>query len=151
MTTQDSRMWLLQALGTEHRYMLEARAVLVEAEVAHARTKAALAGAERALDELTVKLTAAAPRETCTNETQRKAWALENSREEAAGVEARRVAQLSAEIGLIRARAITRNAEDARRFVENLIAAGSFPVDLALPEMPALSAHAALREQRDEA
>lgn len=131
MTTQ---MQYIGELSNRYDVLADARRALAEAEASLLRSKARLTEADRALDELMLMLVATAPKETCTNEAQRKAYALDGSRAAAEVADGLRAAHLEEEIRHLYARHYVRQADDARRFLEMLPVVAALPGELYLPE-----------------
>lgn len=133
-----SRTQLVNSLEERYGVLQDASRVAAQAEEDVLRNKARLAYAERVLDELTVRLVADAP-DTCKNEVQRKAYALEQGREAAVEVEALRQAHLESEINRVWARHYYRIADDLRRFLELMVTMADLPDDaLLVPALPGL-------------
>ena len=122
----------IDELSARYDVLHNARQEMTVAEEMILRTKHRLAEAERELDELRTRLHADAPRETCTNETQRRAYALEMSGDAAALVRELRETLVDDEIRVIRAKSYLRGAEDLRRFLETIAHVA------ALPEAPVI-------------
>lgn len=122
----------IDELNARYDVLHNARRVMLDAEETILRTKHLLAEAEREMDELRTRLNADAPRETCTNETQRRAYALAMSGDAAEWVRELRETLVDDEIRVIRARHYLKGAEDLRRFLETIAQVA------ALPEAPVI-------------
>lgn len=126
---------LIDSLHDAAQRLHTARSILANVEADLAESRATLATAERRLDEMGVRLQAAAPRDQATNEVQRRAYAILGTAGEAAEVEALRVAHLANEQRRIRARAAVQAAEDVRTYLQSLMAAAALPADFYVPAL----------------
>lgn len=104
----------LEQIEDRFNNLADARRALVEAEEALLRSKFALSAAERELDALETTLQATAPRETCVNEVQRRAYAIAGSRSAAETVTALKAEYLEREVARLRAASTLRYCEDTR-------------------------------------
>lgn len=132
----DKLIAFINELDRRYSVLGDARRAVAEAEEALLRTKHALADAERALDERIIRAQAAAP-DTCRNEVQRKAYALDASAVEAGRVAELRAALVDDEVRVMTARSYLRGADDLRRFLETIAQVSAMTEPPALPVVDA--------------
>lgn len=130
----DNKLRLVNDLVALSGDLNAARTAAEMAEIGLLRAKLAAAEADERLATALVTAQAAAPA-TCTNETQRRAYAIAATAEQAVAASQCRAAQVEAECARVTAQAALRRVEDQRRTLEQVVAVAGLAPEM-IPALP---------------